>query len=104
MSGIPYGLTGEMLQNGGNPWRGMLYGMTNRLPWSGDPRPIWKAWDDFGIDKTRMIGYWDPECPVKTHRDDILATAYVGEGKTLVAVGSWAAKRKRSNWISIGRR
>ena len=32
MSGIPYGLTGEMLQDGGNPWRGMLYGMTNRLP------------------------------------------------------------------------
>ena len=50
ISGIPYGLTGEMLQDGGNRWRGMIYGMTTRLGWSGDPRPIWKFWDDFGID------------------------------------------------------
>ncbi len=28
ISGIPYGLMGEMLQDGGNKWRGMLYGMT----------------------------------------------------------------------------
>jgi hypothetical protein len=106
MSGIPYGLTGEMLQDGGNPWRGMLYGMTNRLPWSGDPRPIWKAWDDFGIDKSRMIGYWDPACPVKTHRDDILATAYLRDGRTLIAVASWAAEKQSVgldiDWKSLG--
>ena len=49
VSGIPFGLMGEMLQGGGNPWRGMVYGMTNRMPWSdnADPRPIWKAWDAF---------------------------------------------------------
>ncbi|HET8634176.1 MAG TPA: glycoside hydrolase domain-containing protein, partial [Gemmatimonadales bacterium] len=35
MSGIPFGLMGEMLQDGGNPWRGMLFGMTARLPWAG---------------------------------------------------------------------
>ena len=87
MSGIPYGLTGEMLQDGGNRWRGMIYGMTTRLGWSGDPRPIWKCWDDFGIDKARMIGYWDPSCPVKTGRHDVLATAYVRQGKTLVLGG-----------------
>jgi len=34
-SGIPFSLMGEMLQDGGTPWRGMVYGMTNRLPWSG---------------------------------------------------------------------
>ena len=31
IAGIPYGLFGEMLQGGGNPWRGMLFGMTGRL-------------------------------------------------------------------------
>lgn len=106
ISGIPFGLTGEMLQDGGNPWRGMLYGMTTRLPWSGDPRPIWKVWADFGIDRSRMIGYWDSSCPVKTGRDDILATAYVREGKTLVSVASWAAKREavklQIDWKSLG--
>ena len=28
VSGIPYGLMGEMLEGGGNPWRGMLYGLS----------------------------------------------------------------------------
>jgi hypothetical protein len=92
MAGIPYGLFGEMLQGGGNPWRGMIYGMTNRLGWGGDPRELWRVWDEFGIQHARMIGYWDKACPVKTGRDDVLATVYQREGKTLVALASWAAE------------
>ena len=51
VSGIPFGLMGDMLQGGGNRWLGMVYGMTARMPWTGaaDPRPVWKVWDDFGI-------------------------------------------------------
>jgi hypothetical protein len=90
MSGIPFGLMGEMLQDGGNPWRGMLFGMTARLPWAGDPRPLWKAWDAFGIAESRMYGWWMDDPPVQTGRDDVLATAYVRDGKTLIAVASWA--------------
>ena len=90
IAGIPYGLFGEMLQDGGNPWRGMVYGMTNRLGWGGQPQGIWKLWDDFGIQNARMIGYWDPACPIKTGRNDVPATAYVRDGKTLVAIASWA--------------
>jgi hypothetical protein len=90
MSGIPFGLMGEMLQDGGNPWRGMVFGMTSRLPWAGDPRPLWKVWDEFGISQSRMIGYWVPNCPVKTGHPNVLATAYVRDGKTLVALASWA--------------
>ena len=76
VSGIPFGLMGEMLEKGGNPWRGMIYGMTNRMPWSdnADPRPIWKVWDDFGMQGTKMFGYWSPNCPVKTDNPDVLAT------------------------------
>ena len=92
VSGIPYGLFSEMLDGGGNPWRGMLYGMTNRLGWCGNPRPLWKLWDSFGIQEARMSGYWDPDCPVKTGRKDVLATAYVRDGKTLVAIASWATE------------
>ncbi|MEP7326651.1 MAG: glycoside hydrolase domain-containing protein, partial [Gemmatimonadota bacterium] len=90
VSGIPFGLMGEMLQDDGNPWRGQVFGMTNRLPWSGDPRALWKAWDDFGIQQSRMIGFWVPDSPVKTGRDDILATSYIRDGKTMVALASWA--------------
>ncbi len=91
VSGIPFGLMGEMLQDGGNPWRGMVFGMTARLPWAGDPRPLWKTWDDFGIQNSEMFGYWSPRCPIKTGRKDVLATAYVIPGKkTMIALASWA--------------
>jgi hypothetical protein len=89
ISGIPFGLMGEMLEKGGNPWRGMLFGMTNRLPWAGDPRPLWKAWDDFGMAGTRMKGWWAPDAPVRPDRAGVRATTYVKPGKALVAIASW---------------
>lgn len=91
VSGIPFGLMGEMLQGGGNKWRGMVYGMTNRMPWSdgADPRPIWKIWDDFGIKGTKMIGYWVDDNPVKTDHDKVLATIYKKDGAVLVSIASW---------------
>ena len=90
LSGIPYGIMGEMLQGGGNPWRGMIFGMTSRLPWAGDPRALWKIWDDFGIQDSRMVGYWSPSCPVKTDNPDVLATAYVKKDTVLISIASWA--------------
>jgi hypothetical protein len=107
ISGIPFGVMGEMLQDGGNKWRGMIYGMTNRVPCRGnDPSPIWKAWDDFGIRDSRMIGYWSPRCPVTTGRPDVLATAYVGKGRTMIALASWAATdtkvRLHFDWPVLG--
>lgn len=105
MSGIPFGLMGEMLQDGGNPWRGMVFGMTARLPWAGDPTALWRAWDDFGIAGSRMIGWWaDP--PVRTGRNDVLATAYVRERRTMVALASWAPDTVRvqltAEWDRLG--
>jgi len=88
-SGIPYGLMGEMLQDGGNPWRGMVFGMTNRAPWSGNPAPIWKVWDDFGMAGSEMIGYWDSGCPVSTDNVNVKATAYVKNDKVLISIGNW---------------
>jgi len=108
VSGIPYGLMGEMLQGGGNPWRGMVYGMTNRMPWSdhADPRPIWKVWDDFGIKGSKMIGYWVSRNPIKTNNKDVLATAYVKDKKVLIAIASWAADdtkvKLNIDWKSLG--
>jgi hypothetical protein len=106
MSGIPFGLMGEMLQDGGNPWRGMVFGMTNRLPWAGDPRPLWKFWDEYQIERTEMLGFWVPQNPVKTGRDDVLATVYQGGHRAIVAVGSWAAGDVSVNltidWKTLG--
>lgn len=92
VSGIPFGLMGEMLQDGGNAWRGMIYGITNRMPWSdgADPRPIWKEWDKFGMQGSKMIGYWVEKNPVKTNNPEVLATIYKKEKSTLIALASWA--------------
>ena len=91
VSGIPFGLMGEMLQDGGNQWRGMVYGMTNRMPWTetSDPRPVWKVWDDFGMQGTKMIGYWVENNPVKTNNPLVPATIYKKEGAVLVSLASW---------------
>ena len=106
VSGIPFGLMGEMLQDGGNRWRGMIYGMTSRAPWSGDPSAIWKLWDEFGMEDSEMIGYWVEDCPVKTGRPDVLATVYKKDDKVLIAVASWAAGPARVelniDWESLG--
>jgi hypothetical protein len=106
VSGIPFGLMGEMLQDGGNAWRGMLYGMTARLPWSGNPAPLWKFWDEFGMDDTEMIGYWVPDCPVKTNNPEVLATVYKRKDKVLVSMASWAkeevACQLTIDWKALG--
>lgn len=111
VSGIPFGLMGEMLQGGGNPWRGMVYGMTNRVyntdsTYRGSPIHIWKAWDDFGITSSRMVGYWTAHPPVTTGRTDVLATSYVKSGSALVAIGSWAKDsttvQLKIDWKALG--
>ncbi len=108
VSGIPFGLMGEMLQGDGNPWRGMLYGMTSRLGWSdkSDPRPFWKLWDEVGMQGIKMVGYWSPRCPVTTGDKDILATVFAKKGTALVALASWAAADKKVNlqidWNGLG--
>jgi hypothetical protein len=106
MSGIPYGVMSEMLQDGGNPWRGMLYGMTSRAPWAGNPQALWQAWDDFGMQDSRMIGYWSPACPVRTDCSDVLATVYAAPGRAMVALASWAPERVAVkltvDWAALG--
>lgn len=90
VSGIPFGMMSEMLQDGGNPYRGMLYGMTAREPMESVPSQLWKVWDAFGIGDSRMMGYWVSYNPVKTNRSDILATSFVKDGRVMIALASWA--------------
>lgn len=111
MSGIPYGLMGEMLQNDGNPWRGMLFGMTRRAREGGakdsDLHALWKLWDSFGIERSEMVGWWVHGAPVQTGRDDVLVTSYVRKGDaTLIALASWAPQPTRVklsiDWKALG--
>lgn len=92
ISGIPFGLPGQMLQNGGNPWRGMVYGITNRAGWTGTPPDhIWKFWDQYDIKDKEMIGYWDPRNPVTPDNDSIKVTVYKGPEESILAVGNFSS-------------
>jgi len=91
-SGIPFGLMGEMLHCGGNPWRGMIYGMTARLGWENGLicREIWDLWESFGIADAKMLGFWHKDCPVTVENDHVRTTCYINQkGETLVVIASW---------------
>lgn len=107
VSGIPYGVMGEMLWEGGNKWRGMLYGITPRSPGESDNRPTWKLWDEFGMQQSEMIGYWVKDNPVQTNSEKTLATIYRHTGKkTLISVATWeegdATVKLSVDWAKLG--
>ena len=106
-AGIPFGLTSQMLQGGGNPWRGMIFGMTNRLGWYGQsPENIWKFWDKYDIQEKDMIGFWDDYCPVKTSNPNIIATVYKGKNQSIIAVANWTDRNQSCkldiDWGKLG--
>ena len=91
ISGIPFGLAGQMLEGGGNPWRGMTYGITNRAGWSGKtPEHLWKFFDEYDFTNMEMIGHWEKDCPVSCNNDSIKVTAYKGRDHVIIAVANWS--------------
>jgi hypothetical protein len=97
MSGIPFGLMSETL-DAHNIFKGLVYGMLPRMPWSGNPVPLWKLWDTFGMKDARMSGYWDTTCPLKTNNENLLATVYVNKDKALVVIANWTDIPQTGKW------
>ncbi|MBQ0104497.1 MAG: hypothetical protein KBT47_00495, partial [Armatimonadetes bacterium] len=89
MSGIPFGLRNEMLnyQNGGNQWRGMVYGMTGRQ--NASYVPMLKYWDDIDIANRKMIGYWDNKPLASCDNPLVKITSYLNKDSVILAVGNW---------------
>jgi len=111
VSGIPFGLMGDMLHEGGNRWLGMLFGMTVRLPWESNkilanPIPVWKVWDDFKIWDAQMIGFWEDNVPVTTNKQNVKVSVYKKKGSTLIAIGNFSKKTQKIklsiNWEKLG--
>jgi hypothetical protein len=99
VSGLPFGLPSDMLACSGTKpdyFRGMLFGMGYRPP-DQNTAALWKFWDEFKIQDSLMLGWWDSKCPVQTGRADILATAFKNAGKSLVVVASWAGTASTVN-------
>ncbi|MFE2733256.1 glycoside hydrolase domain-containing protein [Streptomyces sp. NPDC059349] len=91
VSGIPFGVMSDMLENGGNRWRGMLFGSTARAPRM-DNRAIWNFWDSVDLPSLNMVGWWAAaeRRPVHVDRDDVLVTCWTGESLAVISVASWA--------------
>jgi hypothetical protein len=96
ISGVPFGLMGEMLEHGGNPWLGLTFGMTGRKGWQGAPEPVWKLWNEFGVAGSEFIGWWDSENPVKATNPACRATIWRRDGKTLIAVANFSDQPART--------
>ena len=107
VSGIPFGLPGQMLEGGGNPWRGMVYGITNRAGWVGNtPVEIWKFWDKYKIEEKTMTGYWEESTSVKSSNPDVKASVYENDGEAVIAVANWTDKDQvtavKVSWAELG--
>ena len=100
ISGIPFGLTSEMLnyENGGNAYRGMVFGMTGRQHAS--VSAMWRFWDEFGIQDAEWLGWWSPKCPVRTDNPEVLATVYRKKGKSLIALAHWPSERRPASAVA----
>ncbi len=113
VSGIPFGLPGQMLWGGGNRWRGMVYGITNRNGWKkpewkdyAPPTEIWKFWDDHKIADKTMIGYWEKDCPVRCSNSLIKASVFKSADEVIITVANWTDQDKvvslTINWGKLG--
>jgi len=106
VSGIPFGLPGQMLQGGGNPWRGMVYGITNRVGWTkNSPEYLWKFFDEYCVAEREMIGYWDKTCPVHTDNTNLVASVFKGPEDVVIAIGNWSDEKQTGSlevdWKSL---
>jgi hypothetical protein len=80
-----------MLEGGGNPWRGMIYGITNRAGWVGNtPVEIWKFWDEYNITDKPLTGYWEKNYPVKSSNGNVFTSLFKGDKESILAVANWS--------------
>ena len=103
MSGIPFGLMSETL-DAHNIYRGFVFGMLPRLPWSGNPAPMWKLIDEFGMAEAEMIGYWDDRNPLQSSNEQIPATTYLRKESAMVVLANWNDADAESCRITIDTR
>lgn len=99
VSGLPFGLMGDMLGGGQyvEPHQGALFGMTTRMPEAAlyekggniqpsDPRPLWRFWDEFSIAESAMCGWWQDDCGVTSSTPNAKVTVFLKPNALLLAV------------------
>lgn len=94
IAGTPYGTTSELLvqaaDTGAARHRGMLFGITLRLPWSATDNDIWNFIKKYRLEDSELWGFWNDETPVGTGCPDVRASVFVGSEYSVIAAASWA--------------
>ena len=99
-SGAAFGIAGEMLGRG-NPFRGLLFGMTDRWGWGGNPLGLWKFFDEVKLGDMELVGWWDDECPVKVSgSEEIKASVWKGKGCAVLVIANFS-KELRAATLSF---
>ena len=102
-SGAAFGIAGEMLGRG-NPFRGLLFGMTDRWGWGGNPLGLWKFFDEVKLGDMELVGWWDDECPVKVSgSEEIKASVWKGKGDAVLVIANFS-KEPRAATIAFDAR
>jgi len=99
VSGIPFGLQGQVLGDNSVQWKALVFGMTCRIypdPMRCNPRPLWGAIDRLGLGRPHILGWWDRASPVSVSSHGNSSAAHVRAslfyyGATFaIAVANWA--------------
>ena len=102
IAGLPYGMTSELLLNGEEhfdaKYRGMLFGMTSRQPWTAaDPRGLWAISERFKLGESRLWGFWNEESPAASGEERVKISLYRGAEYDVLALASW----DRENAVTV---
>eukprot|EP01052_Picozoa_sp_SAG31_P003593 SAG31_NODE_140_length_22731_cov_10.941410_17_plen_213_part_00 len=106
VSGLIFGLTGDMIREGAvgagggkssaacpdpNRWLGTVFGMTARMttplmaplakilaqPTSNEVIPLWQYWHKLELSRSKMVGWWHAMPMVFSNDDQVKATAFI---------------------------
>eukprot|EP01052_Picozoa_sp_SAG31_P009023 SAG31_NODE_466_length_15291_cov_7.540066_8_plen_1560_part_00 len=106
VSGLPFGLFGEML--GGsqyeNPYQAFVFGMHGRMPQpslyeltglnQADPRPLYAFAERYNLAGTEMCGWWHGDCAVRSQDAMVKATVFsdLSRRRSIVAIANFGAE------------
>jgi hypothetical protein len=93
ISGLPFNIPSEMLSGEEFLDRGMLFGIWPRMGWGAGTekqRKLWQFFDEFGIERAAMRGWWEGANGITLDRPDTYATVFVHPSNgVLIVIATW---------------
>jgi hypothetical protein len=92
LSGLLFGLTTTIVGLT-NPYLGMLHGMSAQAGiGEGDPSIIYDIWNKFGLEGSRIMGYWMDNPPIIADNAEVKITTYAKKDSCLAVFYNFSEK------------